>query len=168
MPLIGGIDIGRTSALVLLDFDSGSIAYAEDIEFAGGPGEQAWHAVDVAWRAMLYAKDACHARGDEVLAARIEGEFQSRNPAVTRSLAWRRGVLTTALLRVHRSIATDVMTAVQIRAQLQLPRAKQAAHEVMATRWPETAPLTEHQRDAWAAARSLWQQELIVTAADAA
>ena len=168
MGMIGGVDIGRTSALCLLDEDTGAIAYAADIQFAGGHGEQAWHTVEVAHTAMRRIWDVAYQRGDELIACRFESEFQSRNPAVTRSLAWRRGVLTACLLRVHRNIATDAVLASEIRRLLGLPRNKAAAHTEMVRRWPETEPLAEHQRDAWAAARSLWEQELIVTAADAA
>ena len=163
MGMLAGFDIGRTSAVCLLDEDTHDVVAAWDIEFAGGPDEQAWHINQVAWAAMRSIWALAYERGDEVLAARFEAEFTSRNPRVAPSLAYRRGILTSCLLRVHGPIATDAITAVEIRRQLGIPTKKDTAHAAIAARWPEVAHLTEHQMDAWAAARSLAATGLIVT-----
>ena len=165
MALLAGFDIGLTSAWVALDEDTGEIAGWGEARFERDA--QLWHCHDVAMAAVRALREVARDRGTEVLACMFESEFISKNPRVAIGLARRRGHLELAAIRCLGPVLADARPAAQLRRQLQLPRGKQDAHDALLRRFPECAPLTEHARDAFVAARVLFDTEFITTAADA-
>ena len=159
MALVAGWDIGTTSAWVALDEDSGEVAGHGEVEFIRDG--QTWDDCDRAFAGARALRRAADALGTEVIAVMFEGEFMGRNPRGSLQIARRRGHLEVATMAVLGEVASDVRSAMSLRAALGFPRSKVDAHAALVQRHPEVAALSEHERDAFVAARVLFEQGLV-------
>ena len=159
MALIAGFDIGTTSAWVALDEDSGEVVAHDEFEFVRQG--QTWEDAQTAFEGARTLRRAADKAGTVVIAVLFEAEFIGRNPRGSLAIARRRGHIEVATMAVLGEVASDARNAMNLRGALGLPREKQAAHALLVKRYPETRELTEHERDAWVAARVLFEEGLV-------
>ena len=153
MGLIAGIDVGTTSAAVVIDEDDLGIVAARSVRYAREC--QLWEAHDTTMDLARFVRDSGKATGSEVIAVMVEQAFLGRGVAASMSVQRKQGWLELAAIRCLGPVLADARTAVQLRKTLGLPAGKQPAHELLLERHLEAGDLDEHQRDAFVAALAM-------------
>ena len=153
MGLIAGIDVGTTSAAVVIDEDTLEVVSARSVTYARDG--QLWEAHDTTMDLARFIRDSGRATGAEVIAVMVEQAFMGRGVAASMSVQRKQGWLELAAIRCLGPVLADARTAVQLRRQVGLPNRKAEAHAALLARYPDAEPLDEHQRDAFVAALAM-------------